>query len=132
MDKYIKIFHRHKKVLSNARVRDEMQKRGEFYIPKIELLMHIAQAIRMLGASKLGIYGIVGDHFAAQLCMVFVACNKHSKERSEPLAYVHVLIPRDKFGKRCPPEWTCDTAVEEAEEFHINPFCDKITYQHVY
>ncbi|KAL5536493.1 hypothetical protein ACEPAF_315 [Sanghuangporus sanghuang] len=151
--------------------------------PKTALKPACFNFVLVNGASKLGIYGIVGDHFAAQLRMVFVACNKHSKERSEPLAYVHVLIPGDKsvksiegerqfcpdagtemfrvrrrclrggervgtvvalkdiwrpvelvprFGKRCPPEWTCDTAVEEAEEFHINPFCDKITYQHVY
>lgn len=40
------------------------------------------------------------------------------------------LIP--KFGLMCPPEWTCDTAVEEAKSFFVNCFLDKETYQSVY
>ena len=40
------------------------------------------------------------------------------------------LVPR--FGKECDKGWTCNTAVEEAKELFLNPFSDKITYQHVY
>ncbi len=40
------------------------------------------------------------------------------------------LIP--KFGKACPEEWTCDTAVELANVFFVNCFLDKETYQSVY
>ena len=40
------------------------------------------------------------------------------------------LVP--KFGHKCPAEWTCDTAVEEAERFLVNCFLDKETYQSVY
>ena len=40
------------------------------------------------------------------------------------------LVPR--FRKEYPDKWTCHTAVEEAKELYVNPFCDKITYQEVY
>lgn len=40
------------------------------------------------------------------------------------------LIP--KFGKICPDEWTCETAVELAKAYFVNCFLDKETYQTVY
>lgn len=40
------------------------------------------------------------------------------------------LIP--VFGKKCPAEWTCDTAVELAKQFFVNCYACKQTYQSVY
>lgn len=40
------------------------------------------------------------------------------------------LIP--VFGKKCPENWDCNTAVELASEFYVNSFWDKETYQAVY
>lgn len=40
------------------------------------------------------------------------------------------VIPR--FGEECPEEWTMDNSAELAEEFYINSFADKETYQAVY
>lgn len=40
------------------------------------------------------------------------------------------LIPQ--FGNKCPEDWTCYTAVEEATAFLVNSFWDKETYQSVF
>ena len=40
------------------------------------------------------------------------------------------MIP--KFGKVCNTGWTCDTAVEEAQELYLNCFADAASYVEVY
>ena len=40
------------------------------------------------------------------------------------------MIP--KFGKVCNTGWTCDTAVEEAQELYLNCFADAASYIEVY
>lgn len=40
------------------------------------------------------------------------------------------LIPR--FGKKCPLHWTSSDAVELAEQFYVNCFSDKESYQSIY
>lgn len=40
------------------------------------------------------------------------------------------LIPR--FGKKCPQHWTSSDAVELAEQFYVNCFSDKESYQSIY
>ncbi len=33
------------------------------------------------------------------------------------------------FGKKCPANWTADTAIELAKCFYVNPFYDRETYE---
>lgn len=40
------------------------------------------------------------------------------------------LVPA--FGEACPEDWDCNNAVEEAEEYFVNSFWDKETYQNVF
>ena len=40
------------------------------------------------------------------------------------------MVP--KFGKACNTGWTCDTAVEEAQELYLNCFADMASYIEVY
>lgn len=40
------------------------------------------------------------------------------------------VIPR--FGEECPDDWTRDNSVELADEFYVNSFADKETYQSVF
>lgn len=40
------------------------------------------------------------------------------------------LVP--VFGKECPASWTTENAVELAQEFYVNSFSEKETYQAVY